>query len=150
LQEADWLAHTGKQDSDLSLALVLSSWDEAIESIRFSGWEQLCLEASNQYRERLLERSVERFRKWNEIVEMLKPTTIPFVKRKISPFVEAFNLPKVFEDQVQWDILGVCLEAEYADVFPPSFYTAVAFYYTKGHFPCGWEGEFPKGRPIIF
>jgi len=52
---------------------------------------------------------------------------------------------------VQWEILGVCMEAEYADVYPPGFYASQAYWYVKGHFPCGWEGgEFPKGKLIIY
>lgn len=147
LEDTDWFAHTGHNDLD---AVILSSWDEAIEHCTNSEWENLRLEMANQYCERLVERSPERFSKWNDIVLMLKPAVIPFVQRKIAPFVQAFNLPKIFENSVQWDILHLCMEAEYADVFPPSFYSACAFYYSAGHFPCGWAGDFPKGRPVIF
>ena len=60
------------------------------------------------------------------------------------------NLPKVFEDTVQWDILGVCMEAEYADIFQPGFYASQAYWYINGHFPCGWEGKFPNGKLIVY
>jgi hypothetical protein len=56
----------------------------------------------------------------------------------------------VFENMVQWDILHVCMEAEYADVYPPGFYASQAYWYVKGHYPCGWQGEFPKGKLIIY
>ena len=51
---------------------------------------------------------------------------------------------------VQWDILHVCMEAEYADVYPPGFYASQAYWYVKGHFPCGWQGEFPNGKLIVY
>lgn len=148
LEKAEWFSKAGIQDTEV--AIVLSSWEEAIENCSSIGWENLCLEAFNHYRMRLLERSRERFRQWNDVVSELKTVTIPFVRRKIEQVVSQNNLPKVFEDTVQGDIIGVCLEAEYADVYPPGFYADQAFWYVKGHFPCGWQGEFPKGKLIIY
>jgi hypothetical protein len=37
------------------------------------------------------------------------------------------------------------MESEYADVVPPRFFAALGFYNVRGHFPCGWEGEYPPG-----
>ena len=42
------------------------------------------------------------------------------------------------------------MEAEFADVYPPGFYASQAYWYVKGHFPCGWQGEFPNGTLIIY
>jgi len=97
-----------------------------------------------------IERSKDRYAQWNNIVLELKKTTVPFVQRKIEAVVRENNLPKVFERTVQWDILGVCIEAEYADVYPPGYYASQAYWYVKGHFPCGWEGQFPQGQLVIY
>jgi hypothetical protein len=35
-------------------------------------------------------------------------------------------------------------------VYPPGFFASNAYWYIKGHFPCGWEGEFPKGTLVIY
>ena len=104
----------------------------------------------NQYCERLVERSRDRFNQWNDVVGDVKPTVIAFVQRKIEAVVREHNLPKVFKDTVKWDVLGVCMEAEYADVYPPGYYASQAYWYTKGHFPCGWKGKFPEGKLIIY
>jgi hypothetical protein len=130
--------------------VALSSWSEAIQRCASIEWENFCLEAANQYRERLIERSAERFRQWNDIVIALKKKTIPFVKRKIEAIVRANGLPPVFESTVQWDILHLCMEAEYADVYPPGFYASQGYWYVRGRFPCGWEGDFPNGRLVIY
>jgi len=148
LEKSDWFARVGVKDA--AAAIVLSSWREAIEHCSSIEWENLCMEASNQYRMRLLEKSQERYNQWNELVDQLKPVTEALVRRKIEAVVRENNLPKVFEDTVQWDILGVCMEAEYADVYPPGYYASQAYWYVKGHFPCGWEGDFPNGKIIIF
>ncbi len=148
LAKTEWFVCVGVKDT--AVAIVLSSWHEAIAHCSSTEWENICLDASNQYCRGILERSVERFKRWNEIAIELKETTIPFVRRKIEAVVKEQRLPEIFENMVQWDILGVCMEAEYEDVYPPGFYASQAYWYVKGHFPCGWEGEFPKGKLIIY
>lgn len=148
LKNATWFSRLGVKDTEA--AIVVSSWHKAIEYCSSPEWEGLCLEACNQYRQRLLEASIERYRQWNKICVELKEFTIPFVRMKIESVTKAHELPDVIENQVQWDILHVCMEAEYADVCPPGFYASQAYWYIKGHFPCGWEGRFPKGKLIIY
>lgn len=148
LEKVEWFSKVGVHD--LEKPIILSSWEEAIEDCSSIEWENLCLEAYNQIRMRLLERSKERFVQWNHVVNELKVVTVPFVKRKIESVVVQNRLPQVFENVVQGDIIGVCLESEYADVYPPGFYTSQAFWYVKGHFPCGYQGEFPNGKRIVY
>lgn len=148
LKRAQWFGSVGVRDTDA--ARIVFSWEEAIEHCGSVEWENLCLEARNQYCERLAERSPQRFQQWNDITKMLKPDVQALVREKAAPVVEANNLPKVFVDTIDWDILGVCMEAEYADVHPPGFFASQAYWYIKGHFPCGWEGDFPNGRLIIY
>ena len=152
LETANWFSQVGTMYgvSQPEKIIMLSSWQEAVEQCSTIEWENLCLEAQNQYRMRLLEKNKDRYRQWNDVVEMLKPTTIPFVQHKIEATVKQHDLPKVFEDTVQWDILGVCMESEFADVYPPGFFASNAYWYMKGHFPSGWQGEFLKGTLIIY
>lgn len=144
LERADWFANVGVRDAQR--AIVLTSWEEAIDHCSALEWENLCLEATNQF----CERSPVRFKEWNRITEKVKATTVPLVRRKIKPVVDEHGLPKEFEDTVQWDVLGVCMEAEYADVHQPGWYLSQTYWYIKGHFPCGWQGDFPNGTLIIY
>lgn len=148
LDNAEWFTRVGVQDT--TAAVVLSSWQDAIKHCSSVAWENLGLEAANQYRETLLERSRDRFNQWNDLVKQLKPESEKLVRRKIETVVRQHNLPKVFEDNVQWDILHVCMEAEYADIYQPGYYASQAYWYIKGHFPCGWEGTFPDGKLVIY
>lgn len=47
LRQAAWFSYVGVKDTEA--AIVLSSWGEAIESCSSLEWENLCLEAVNQY-----------------------------------------------------------------------------------------------------
>jgi hypothetical protein len=149
LEDAAWFSRVGVHDSDVPL--VLSSWQEAVEHCSSAAWKDLCLEAANQYSERLFERSPERFHRWNEIATEVRAVVIPLVSRKIEAVVAEHHLPIAFEHSVRWDMIHLCMESEYADVYPPGFYASHAYWYVQGHFPCGWQGEFPKdGRLIVY
>lgn len=152
LENANWFVNVGKPypSEDLDTLIYVKTWKEAIGWCSSQYWDDLNLEAYNQYRERLFERSRERLRLWNEIVVEIKQYSIPLVERKTEQIIKKNKLPKVFNDCVQWDILGVCMEAEYADIYPPGFYASQAFWYVNGRFPCGWSGEFPQGKLVIF
>ena len=148
LENTKWFVNVGKPDSEH--VIFLTSWNNAINSCTGTEWESLCQEAVNQYRTRLLERDKQRFRDWNVLVREIKKSTVPLVLSKTKNVVDTNQLPKRFIDTVQWDILHLCMEAEYADVFPPGFFASQAFWYMKGHFPCGWKGEFPDGQLVVF
>lgn len=148
IDKVEWFTSVGIVDSQV--VSVVSSWEEAVKNSASVEWENLCLEAVSQYRSRISERAPERLNEWNNIVKELKEVTIPLVRRKIRVVVVENELPKSFEDTVQWDILHLAIESEYSDVFPPGFYASQAYWYSKGHFPCGWDGCFPEGRLVVY
>src|SRR5579884_2192489 len=98
LENADWFARVGARDT--SAAIILSSWEDAIAHCGSVEWQSLCLEAVNQYCERLVERSIARFNMWNEIAVEVKRTTEPLVCCKIATVVREHSLPDVFEHMV--------------------------------------------------
>src|SRR5258708_3002783 len=139
LDEAEWFSCVGIKDTENTI--VLSSWDEAIKHCSSLKWENLCLEATNQYRERLVERSRDRFVKWNDVGLGIRGVGKGLGDGKIGAVVGGHHLPNVFRQCVGWDIGHLCMEMEYADVFPPGFYSSQAYWYERGHFPCGWKGR---------
>ncbi|HQL76005.1 MAG TPA: hypothetical protein PLD58_22710 [Phycisphaerae bacterium] len=148
LKRTRWFRCVGVQDTEA--AVVLSSWYEAIESCNSCEWEDLCLEAANQLRERIAERSMERFQLWNQLATELRPIAVALATEKTKAVLEENELPETFLDTVKWDILHLLMEAEYADIYPPGFYASQGYWYVHGHFPCGWQGDFPKGTLIIY
>lgn len=149
LREVEWFRNVGVRDTEV--ADVLSSWDEAIESCSSPDWENLCIGAANLMRQRLVQRSMERFREWNDVVAMLKPVVVPLVEEKIEAVVARNGLSEQFFFQVRWDILHLCIQSEYADLLEMGFYSGQAHWYWSGHFPCGWRGQFPTpGRLVIY
>jgi hypothetical protein len=148
LEKASWFSRVGVNEG--SGAIFVRSWPDAIEHCDSSAWEDLQGEALNQYCEFIAHHSKERFQLWNGLVGEVKKIARPLVDRKITAAVRENNLPRIFSVQVNYDITGACMEAEYADVCPPGFFTSIAHWYLNGHFPCGWWGAFPQGKFVIY
>lgn len=152
LEASDWFTNVGtwRGIEDREKIELVSSWSEAIDHAGSIHWENLRLEAVNQHCQRLLSLSPNRFKQRNDVVRMVKPTAEKLVREKIDGVVSDPDQLKALETVVRWDVVNLCLECEYADVYPPGFYASQAYWYTIGHFPCGWEGDFPEGRLILF
>jgi hypothetical protein len=149
LEKASWFSRVGINEGyDVA---VVRSWSEAIHHCDSAAWEDVQLDAQNKYCAQLAQRAKERWhRRWNDTVEEVKKITRPLVGRKIATIVRENNLPEIFKGEVNHAIIGFCMEAEYADVCPPGFFTSLGYWYLNGHFPCGWWGMFPVGRLVVY
>lgn len=150
LRNADWFSRVGVQDTE-GHVIVLTSWQDAMRFCAAADTRSLWQEAANQYHTRVLEGSKERYRQWNGIANELRPVVNAFVAGKIEAVVRENLLPKVFESHVRWDVMFLCIESEFADVYPPGFFASHAYWYVAGHFPCGWQGKFPRdGKLVVY
>ena len=149
LAEASWFSRLGVKDTET--AIVVSSWPEAVEHCKAHQWELLRKEALARYFDCVAVRSEQCVKLWDDVLRDVRIVTEPLVTRKIAAVVREHNLPQIFEAQVRSDIDALCMESEFGDVFPPSFFMASGYWYLNGHFPCGWRGEFPpKGQRFVY
>ena len=118
---------------------------EAMESCTSLERKDTQLEAANLIRDALVTKFRDRYGQWNRIAEELKGMTVPLVNDHIERVVKENALPEAFSHSVHWHILHACIETEYSDIVQPRFYTELARWYINGHFPCGWDGQFPEG-----
>jgi len=131
-------------------ATVVSSWSDAISRCSSREWDSWLLEAANQIRDKLSDAFVERYCQWNDITHEIKRIVIPILDQKCEEVITENALPKSFIDTVHWDVLGFFVEVAYSDIASPGFFHSQWESYMNGHFPCGWEGNYPSGRPIIY
>ena len=149
LENAAWFTSVGFKDVDDFV--FVESWLHAAASFSGSHWEAVHLEGMNLIRDRVQAVSRDRYNQWNDHVDKIKPSLIEICKRKCAEVMQANGLPEQFWWSVCADLIGVGMESEYSDVIEPGFFTNVILdCYLKGHFPCGWEGEFPAGRLIVY
>lgn len=148
LERIRWFKNVGLQD--VPKVIVLSSWVDALEHSTSLEWENFTLEFLNQYREHLAAVAPSRWEQWNDLVDEMNDALEPVITRATKLTAESNNLPATFYEQVHSDFVRVCMEVEYSDIRPPIFFSGLAHYYARGHFPCGWSGPYPTGKLIVF
>jgi hypothetical protein len=70
LEKASWFSRFGLNEG--SAVVEVTSWPEAVEQCSSFEWEDLRLDALNQCRRCIAERSKERLRLWNGAVDDVK------------------------------------------------------------------------------
>ena len=148
LEKNDWFSALGQ--SREGPFVVVGSWKEAVEGCGGPEWQDLILEAANRYSEAVARRDTERFRQWNTVAVDVRQVVLPLVERKIHPLCAALGLPAIVENCIRWDLIHFGIECEFADVFPPGFFASQMYWYVNGRFPCGWVGEFPEGKLVLY
>jgi hypothetical protein len=154
LTTINWFAHCGERSSlDLSMETVaVTSWQQAITSCKSPVWENVELEAQNQLTLWLHLHDHANYQKWNEIVVSHKNAVVNHLaEQTFIPFQTKNALDIVFVHCVQWDILGALMENSYlGNGHRAFFFLELSMIYEAGHFPCGWEGDWPQGKLCVY
>lgn len=152
LKNIDWYSHVGSPAGHDGVRQV-NSWDEAIALDANREWENTTLEASNEIGTSIQAVSWDEYQRWNEVVGFLKLELEP-VWRQIKAAAQRQTTTrqqyKEIFNSTRWDIVHWGIELEFSEFNPPGLFGQLGEWYIHGHFPCGWEGEYPNGRLIVF
>ncbi|MDP4147486.1 MAG: hypothetical protein Q8936_23960 [Bacillota bacterium] len=153
INRIDWFCNCGSNpyvENSFEVKFV-HSWEDAVNNYSQSLWEDTTLEARNELTSFLNNKYRQEYAKWNEVTKEAKSFLEKNVVPKINIIKEKYNLDDVFTDCVKWDLLGAIMEYSYKECKNrPTFFLEILSIYELGHFPCGWEGEWPKGKLVIF
>jgi hypothetical protein len=152
LDEAEWFASVGQPlDEGLRASVIaVASWSEAIACCASDEWSNFALEQRNLLTMFLHTHALERYRRWNHLVVAVKDVVNPLIERKLLSLADRLDVPpclKVVRDAARWDLLGACMELEYADVRQPGYFRGLMFWYLSGRIPCGW-GDRDEGGAL--
>ena len=155
VREIQWFRKCGDLSShldDIDADIVrVTTWPDALARCMAPEWEDTTLNAQNTLTEHLHLRCSNLYANWNEVIAQIKVSIIaPIVDPAILPIATRFELPQVFLDCVHWDILHAVAEIAYEGCRPPAFFRRLLAVYRRGHFPCGWNGEWPDGQLLVF
>ena len=149
-----WFANCGKP---LALDLTMKvdrarSWPMAMQACQSAAWENVELEAQNQLHMWLHQNDPDRCQAWNDIVTVHKTEVIaPLIKEKLAPFQLEHGLDAAFVDSTTWDVLGALMENSYlSSRHQAYFFLELLWVYEAGHFPCGWLGDWPDGKLVVY
>jgi hypothetical protein len=149
LEELDWFSCVGMPIDDETI-IPVSDWPSAIAACTRPDSERASLEARNRLTRRLAVNWKPEYQRWNLLVREVKSVLLPIIDCKIVATVTLNRLPNDFQSCVAWDLLNVCMELEYEGMVAPRYFSVLASWYLKGHFPCGWEAGDPDRRVLVF
>lgn len=153
IRNIKWFENCG-MNSEYSIKfsiVVAGTWKEASEYYSDPQWEDTTLEARNQLTELLSTGYKNEYSKWNSLSKEAKLFMDDEVMPLLHEIKEKKNLDQIFIDCVQWDILGSIMEDAYQNCScRATFFSQLLSIYEGGHFPCGWEGEWPDGKLVVF
>jgi hypothetical protein len=146
LKRLEWFENVGRPIRGRTVARV-HSWQEALATELWARWGDLLLDAGqNDLSAQVPDAAPD----WNEVVDALSPRVDSLVRAKTLALCRRLKLGERFVNRVGYAVLLACLEGEYRRYARSSFNSDVMGWYLRGHFPCGWEGEYPAGRMIVF
>ncbi|EOI3445999.1 hypothetical protein ACMSWW_004062 [Cronobacter turicensis] len=147
LLRINWLQNAGKH-LDIAGTVRIENIIDFEDSLHSEEWENTSLEARNNITGFLAKNHSSAFLEWNKLADI----AADIIENKIIP-----QIPIVAESQemllsnIKWDLLNYLLEDAYGSYLnKPFFFGNLINIYEKGHIPCGWDGQWPRGNLIIY
>ena len=147
---ADVLTRVGT--SDIADVAHAATWPEAMAHCEASREDGLMVEAMNEVGRRVQRIDYNLYNLWNIFAMHSKPRLAEIAEQHIMPRLGPDANSRLVIDRINWIIVGATIERCYAivGVIEPMWATRWCQLVVDGYFPCGWEGEFPRGRLIVF
>jgi hypothetical protein len=154
LRAIDWFSRCGEPQSlTLSMPTVqVSDWPDAVASCTDGVWENVELEAQNDLTLWLHQKDRENYQRWNELVGEFKASVInPLTEQRWEPYRRQHALDIAVVQSVQWDAAGALMENAYlGSGHRCFFFLELLQVYEAGQFPCGWIGDWPQGKLVVY
>jgi len=144
----NWLSRVGNLYCDQKINFVQSA---KVASKYLSGleWENTTLKASNAITSFLNKKYIDLYQMWNSLAKEAKIFIDKEVIIKINS-QEGLDHTLVVQC-IGWDTMHYLIEDAYkSELRELLFFEQLISIYENGHLPCGWEGEWPKGRLIVY
>jgi hypothetical protein len=153
LHQVKWFENCGKplelEESMIGNIDQCLTWEQAVKEADSYEWKCIKNEAVNQITQYLDAKHRKIYQTWNLIIDEIRPLLNEVYEDKILFFLPS-NLNKELGQSIRKDILRLLIEAHWSYLVQPVFFTPVTFWYIKGHFPCGWRGDFPNGQLLVY
>ena len=151
LKRIPWFSRCGVSE-EVEIVLpysLVSTWQSALDALSDPAWEGATAEAQGDLTGRLTKKCPRLYQEWNTLVSEADKLVADHVMPSALKIQASQGLPKLFLDCVEWDIGLAVMEHSYAKYSPHEFFRTLLKVYEKGHFPCGWDGEWPNGTLLV-
>lgn len=125
-------------------AIQVHDWKEALASASSLEWENFLTDRHNE-RDDCNSDNEEDGDAHNVFVRKVRSN----LSRALKPKVEPLLLDKEDQETVlKWtrsNMIGICIALAYCEVVDQTWTNELGRWYLRGHFPCGWKGDWPEG-----
>lgn len=148
LLKINWFLYVGKNIDIPNVALATSA-NEAGYYLAEPEWENVTLEAANDMSGYLATNKTAIFQEWNDVAKEAK---IIFEKKIKPNILHLSNFDNTLLNQcLEWDVIHYLIEDFYRKQLKNDlFFNRLISIYELGHMPCGWVGDWPNGKLIVY
>lgn len=151
IMDCELLSRCGIKDDFGFDVEYVNSEAKARKMISSLKWENTCLEAGGDFTEFLSKNYKELYHKnWNVVVDQIKSEYMSEIKSKVERNWENEKSRQGILDDVQFNIITLFMLNFYSEYYESDFFDKMLAIYLSGHLPCGWSGEYPEGRFLVY
>jgi hypothetical protein len=148
-RDTDWFANCGRRKRGIKARWV-HSWGDAWKVTQAMNWPLALVMVSDNLLISLSMQDARIVPKWERFKKAIRPVLEPLVKDKTKDPVAKHQLPVEFVRTVHCMIENALAEVEFADMGASFVFCELARHYEEGHYPCGWDGDYPSGKVVLF
>jgi hypothetical protein len=143
----NWFSNIGGEYHSAETRLVARA--EALQLIGEAKWENVTLAAANEISGFLARKYANEFQWWNNLAQQAKSFFHDHLIHKI-PAPEGVD-KELLMRCIEWDVVHFLIEDAYKENLPhPLFFESLIKVYASGNLPCGWQGEWPDGKLLVW
>lgn len=111
----------------------------------------MCLNRMGDFTTYLLKNHKAEYNKyWNDEVREIKEQYISKISEKVIFSLKNNDLSVGILDDIKMNLLSIFMLEYYAKYYSSDYYTKMLEIYLAGHLPCGWLGEYPNGKFVVY
>ena len=146
-----WLQRCGEIESLGFDVEYLNSKRDVEKMINSIKWENMCLDRMGDFTTYLLKNHKDEYnRYWNDEIRLIKERYISVISDKVNQALLINDLSVDLLDDIKMNILSIFMLEYYSEYYSSDFYNKMMIIYLTGHLPCGWIGEYPNGKFIVY
>ena len=146
-----WLQRCGQKDSLGFEVEYLDNKKEVEKNINSVKWENICLDKKGDFTTYLFKNHKAEYNKyWNDEVETIKEQYLSKITEKVNMALTNSGLSVDILDDINMNLLSIFMLEYYSEYYSCDFYNKMLKIYLAGHLPCGWIGEYPDGKFIVY
>lgn len=146
-----WLQRCGQIDSLGFEVEYLNNKKVVEKNINSVKWENICLDKKGDFTTYLFKNHKAEYNKyWNDEVETIKEQYLSKITEKVNMALINSGLSVDILDDISMNLLSIFMLEYYSEYYSCDFYNKMLKIYLAGHLPCGWIGEYPDGKFIVY